>query len=83
MTVFVCALVVTAVLAAVVCAFLLIQADGYGRGYEAGREDERRSDLHKLNRVFDQAVAQGLAARRELDWLYEQARRRIDELSRW
>ena len=60
-----------------------IEAKGYDRGYAAGRQDERRSDLHKLNRVFHQAVAQGLIARRELDCLYEQARRRIDDLSRW
>lgn len=69
------------VLAAIGCAFRYADAKGYACGYAAGRRDERRSDLHNLNQVFHQAVAQGLAARRELDYLYEQARRRIDELS--
>lgn len=73
--------IVGAVFAAIGCAFRCFETKGYARGYAAGRADERRSDLHKLNRIFHQAIAQGLAARRELDYLYEQARRRIDELN--
>jgi len=67
-------------LAWVVISVTVFAAIGYACGYAAGRHDERRSDLHNLNQVFCRAVAQGLAARRELDHLYEQARRRIDEL---
>lgn len=69
------------VLAAIGYAARRVEARGYACGYAAGRQDERRSELHKLNQVFHQAIAQGLAARRELDYLYEQARRRIDELN--
>jgi hypothetical protein len=69
-----------AVLVAIGYAVRRMEAKGYAHGYAAGRQDERRSELHKLNQVFHQAAAQGLAARRELDYLYEQARRRIDEL---
>lgn len=79
MTVLVGAFLAIAVLVGLGYAARYIEA----KGYVAGREDERRSDLHKLNQVFHQAVAQGIAARHELDCLYEQARQRIDELSRW
>jgi hypothetical protein len=83
MTLIVWIVIPVAALVAIWYAVRRVEAKAYACGYAAGRQDERRSDLHKLNSVFRHAIAQGLAARCELDYLYAQARKRIDELSRW
>jgi hypothetical protein len=51
------------------------------RGYAAGLRDERSTERHALSQAFRQALQQGLAAQRDIDYLYERARRQIDELS--
>jgi hypothetical protein len=50
---------------------------GYGNGYAARQRDERRT----MTRAIKEVRQQGLAAERDVDYLYERARRRIDDPS--
>ena len=56
---------------------LVAYAKGYARGYAAGQLDERRA----MNRTINEMRLRRFAAQRAIDYLYEQARQRIDDLS--
>lgn len=50
---------------------------GWAHGYAAGQRHERRA----MTRAIDDARQRGLAAQRDVDYLYGQARQRIDDQS--
>jgi hypothetical protein len=50
---------------------------GYTNGYAAGQLNERRT----MTRAMNEARRRALAARRDVEHLYERARRQIGELS--
>jgi flagellar biosynthesis/type III secretory pathway protein FliH len=57
--------------------YLAGYSKGYARGYAAGQLDERRT----INRTINEMRQRKFAAQRAIDYLYEQARQRIDDLS--
>jgi hypothetical protein len=63
-----------------VLVLLLVFAGNYffQRGYEAGCREQRRV----TNRAMDEVQQQGLAAQRNIDYLYERARWQITALAR-
>lgn len=52
-------------------------AQGYNRGYIAGQKAQHRSTMQKVDAVKER----GQAAEATIEYLYEQARDQIDDLS--
>ena len=63
--------------------YTITEVNSFSIGYETGREAERMTVHHQLNRVLYQALKQGLTSLAVIDRLYAQAVRRIDADGAW
>lgn len=82
MSALVWAVIIIAALVVVLCAYCFTDAQGYKRGYAAGRHDERRAARTALDQIQRKAMDQTLRAQRDIDYLYERARWQISQQRR-